>query len=503
MALSQEQLIMLDTLIYSDRVSNGSSIGTIVTQMRADIRANRTIGGASMSNQEWSELLDVIEKQPSLMNYTVQNLETRSSGMRVACFVDDVQTPTDVNVVFRGTSSDNEWKDNGSGGYLPDSAIQKEAAEYVKNLPAEYGNNMTVSGHSKGGNLAQYVTVTMAKTEYDRIANCVSIDGQGFSEEFMAKYADEIADKRNNITSISAENDVVNSLLYSVSGNRIYIKTEEQPGIFDYHKPAILLDSNGNLREKTSQSEIAVFFNEYTTSLISNMPEPMRSAMLDNAMLIVVSCFSGQFTMEDIFRTAGVIVGALDYVDNFIFHEIGQRYGIAAELLATYVAALCMPCVYLDDLLYAAGKAVGTVVAAMQNLADAVYKKLVSFGEQAKAFAEHFIQSFNKFAQSVTHWINKNVNPGYRYAEANPYINVDTAKLRAYAQRLAAVNKRIAALDKRLNRLYKKLDLGDMWTLMTADLLVDQSLRLKSCEKYLNETASDFDKVEQDVARLF
>lgn len=502
MALSSAQLIMLDTLIYSDYVQEGATVGSIVDRMRADIQAKRPISGASMSNREWTDLLNAIDNNPSVLDYTVRNLETQSSGMRAACFVKN----DDVNVVFRGTVTAEEWGDNGEGGYLPDSDIQQAAAEYVKNLPAEYGNNMTVSGHSKGGNLAQYVTIALAKTENDRIANCVSIDGQGFSDEFMDKYADSIAEKSASITSISAERDVVNALLYPVAGNRIYLKTAEQSELFDYHKPAILLDKNGNLREQTEQNELVKLINEYTSSLVTYMPEPTRSLLLDNAMLFTVAALNGKIDEEEIARFVGVGVGALQYMDNFIFHEIGERYGVAAEWIATVAAMITMPLIayrYMDDLLYATGNALKEAFANLQNLADGLYRKLVAFGDRVKALADHFAKSFAKFAYGVTHWVNKQCNPGYRYADANPYIDVDTAKLRLYAQRLAAVNKRIAALDRRLDGLYKKIGASNLGALISADLLIDSSLRLKCCERYLNETASDFDKVEQDVARLF
>ena len=71
---------------------------------------------------------------------------------------------------------------------LVDSAMTKyedlktdeDKAVYIKNLPKEYGNNITVTGHFKGGNKAQYVTIVT-----DRIGRCVSFDGQGFSKEFL------------------------------------------------------------------------------------------------------------------------------------------------------------------------------------------------------------------------------------------------------------------------------------------------------------------------------
>ena len=100
--------------------------------------------------------------------------------MRAACFVDDVNNPKDVNIVFRGTGNAYEWRDNGKGGYVSETEQQLRAAKYVEDLPSEWGDAMTVTGHSKGGNKAQFVTIAT-----NRIAKCVSYDGQGFSKEFL------------------------------------------------------------------------------------------------------------------------------------------------------------------------------------------------------------------------------------------------------------------------------------------------------------------------------
>lgn len=188
MSLSNAQLLMLDNLIYTDYVSDGMSVGEIITAIEND---DFNISSCEMTSSEWKELVSMVKAEPSLLNYKVTNYkDDNKTGMRVACFVNDESNPTDVNVVFRGTSGDYEWHDNGEGGYLSDTNQQQMAVDYVNGLPDKYGNNMTVTRHSKGGNKAQYVTVVT-----DRIAKCVSYDRQGFSEEFIQNYADQIAKK--------------------------------------------------------------------------------------------------------------------------------------------------------------------------------------------------------------------------------------------------------------------------------------------------------------------
>ena len=72
---------------------------------------------------------------------------------------------------------------------------------YIQGLKECYGdaaNHLTVSGHSKGGNRAQYVKILT-----DQVDRCVSFDGQGFSSEFLELYAEEIEQKNENLIPLS------------------------------------------------------------------------------------------------------------------------------------------------------------------------------------------------------------------------------------------------------------------------------------------------------------
>lgn len=85
---------------------------------------------------------------------------------------------------------------------------QKEALDYIECLPYE---DITVVGHSKGGNKAMYVAVTSGK-----VSRNISMDGQGFSKEFIDKYWAEINEKGAIITNYSVSSDYVHVLLFPV-----------------------------------------------------------------------------------------------------------------------------------------------------------------------------------------------------------------------------------------------------------------------------------------------
>ena len=133
---------------------------------------------------------------------------------------------------------------------------------------------------------------------------------------------------------------------------------------------------------------------------------------------------------------------------------------------------------------------------AAQKFYDAIvatYDKVKNYISGVKDNIKNFI---GKMGAAVKNWYNRNLNAGYKYASANPQINVDTYKLRTYAQRLQRVNGRISRLDGRLDSLYWRVGLLDLWNLMQADILTGYSWRLNRCVSYLNDTATDFENAE-------
>ena len=137
-----------------------------------------------------------------------------------------------VYVVYRGTGT-GRWYDNGDGLSNTSSEYQNVALRYFNDvldtLDLSGNVKLVVTGHSKGGNLSQYVTL---KSNYgDKVRYCISFDGQGFSPEFL-KSIDYTSSSRikqlcSRMYSICGDNDYVNVLGNKVIPklNTVYIKT--------------------------------------------------------------------------------------------------------------------------------------------------------------------------------------------------------------------------------------------------------------------------------------
>ncbi|MBD5160379.1 MAG: DUF2974 domain-containing protein [Ruminococcus sp.] len=115
-------------------------------------------------------------------------------------------------VVFKGTEGGQEWKDNVEGLGKEDTPAQIDAYNFVDSIEGK--DNITVVGHSKGGNKAMYCTIRC-----DNIKKCVAMDGQGFSDEFMRKYDKQIVKKASKIKNISYCSDYVHPLMRAIPGS--------------------------------------------------------------------------------------------------------------------------------------------------------------------------------------------------------------------------------------------------------------------------------------------
>ena len=495
MALSDAQLLMLNNLIYTKYVADGKQVKDIIHEMEAD---KFNINSCEMSSAEWRDIAETIKADKKLMEYTVTNYRSGSgddNGMRVACFVDNKNNPQDINVVFRGTGNAEEWRDNGEGGYLVETQQQKLAKDYINNLPEEYGNDLTVSGHSKGGNKAQYVTITT-----DRVKKCTSFDGQGFSEDFLKKYADEIEKKRHIITSISAENDVVNALLYPIAGTQIFIETPKQDNTLFYHKPNILIDKNGNFGKKTNPSEVSVLINEFSSYLISNMEEPERSYAINNLISVVVYFIHDEKEDNFALKTALSLSITAGHIDDFFFHSIEKVLGTTAKDTSVYLLSLVYPTLFIDDLIHSINKRREEIATKLMIFSQLIQRELEDLGEKAVRFSNFFVTAVNNFVGNMSVAFNRNFNTGYKQASANSYICIDTVKMRTYADRLNRVNTRIVKLDTRLDRLYRRVGLKDLFSLVQADAMTRYDWRLRRCVNYLYDTAYDFERADNSIA---
>ncbi len=314
--LNYEELILLDNFIYLRWESEKNALLIdIVNEILKDNNLDKLINKeenciVKMPAEEWTDTLEKMKIKPNLKNLKLHNLKSTNDGFRAACFIDDELNAT---VVFRGSSSKEEWDDNGKGAYEYDTKDQEKALFYINSLEFD---NITVTGHSKGGNKAQYVAVLSTK-----IKRCISVNGQGFSNEFIKKYSEDIENNKYKIICINCKYDYVNCLLNTIANQSYYISTELQINPFFYHKCNILLDKYGNLRKESKRAFFSKIINDFSTSLISDLPKELRILVMEGLMSIIEAFLCRNLINENIIKIAGGTLIILMYGKYFKYKE--------------------------------------------------------------------------------------------------------------------------------------------------------------------------------------
>ena len=232
--LSIEEIVLINNLLYCENL--GGPKGTFLSTSQE----SRTIGdyidgvlhnaakiendkeySTGVTGAEYKQIMWSIRPNEHLKNIIILQVHYESDcagGGRSALLYDPVGN--EAIVAFKGTQSDAEWIDNVSGLYQVPTAFQTNALNWFRSLDLEGYDTITVTGHSKGGNKAKFITLMD-----NRVDNCFSFDGQGFSDEFIKKYAHQIIMNQKKILNIIEESDFVNILLNDVGKKQFYLGT--------------------------------------------------------------------------------------------------------------------------------------------------------------------------------------------------------------------------------------------------------------------------------------
>lgn len=455
--IDDEQLLALSNLIYREGIQNGDTVGTIISRLDKEIEDNKLNDG-----ENWRRIIRNIKRDERLLSYSVQDYQNDDkTGFRALCFVDRVNDPSDVNIIFKGTVTDYEWDDNFKGAYLSDTELQEKARAYVEGLPKSYGNAMTVSGHSKGGNEAQYVTITS-----DRIKRCVSFNGQGFSVEFVGKYKSEIEQKRGRIKSISAQNDVINAFFISIAGSRIYIDAKAECG--GYHDLHTLLKEDGSLRAVTEQGESPKHVQSTTAWLLGALPTSQKIFLADNLAEL-------RLNMSKLGEPIGKIIGGIS-------DKCNQIGGLASDIHNQ-----------------------------IEGLVAFLYNEVVNLGEDAVAWSEDFMEGTMDFIGNTKDRVTEGVKQGGEFVMAaiggvfgqekqgkSVFIQVHPQNLRGYANQLRQCSDEQRNQMTAIRKIVKELP--DIWKGEAQDEFLVKFRNMEAVYRQLGETLEQYADLADKVA---
>lgn len=235
------------------------TVGEMVGALLQNV--NELQGDCAMSASEWEKSLLLMQQDPRLTSLKVLAYTNQpDNGLVAYCFSD--HTDDSGIIAFRGTTGIG-WVDNIKGGFVTDTPQQLKALEFFHDVDTVFNfDHYTMTGHSKGGNNSQYITIV----DGDKIDRCVTFNSQGFSAEFIRKYAAEISKNQNRIIAYESAWDVVNLLLNSIAGKRVVVGGESRLP-HNNHPPNRLLDQSGDIRKQDLRHPFYTGFQNFTVSL--------------------------------------------------------------------------------------------------------------------------------------------------------------------------------------------------------------------------------------------
>lgn len=228
--ITLRELIILNVLVYTEAFQKSENIEYILGKSVYDFINDFDIYNldkkeiGSMDENSFLAIVNTAREEKNLFSkIKIANINNEQ-GVISAIF----EFENDAIFVFRGTSGSLEWNDNREGIFEnnPDTKQQVKAYEYFeKNIFDSYlkvkYKNVYVTGHSKGGNKAQYIGVRAGRY----IKKVYSFDGQGFGDSFFEKYKENIKRYSKKIVNISGEYDYVNIIGELASSENIYLKS--------------------------------------------------------------------------------------------------------------------------------------------------------------------------------------------------------------------------------------------------------------------------------------
>ena len=318
MAFSVLQLLLLENLTYTYDSSfpfnllqsyEGQPLSSYLSAVRDEVldQNARVNLGSYITGADWLKLFGAIRRDSALMEMQIATTHRdKAEGGGDGFSVIFLHEPSHQAIIaFKGTQGADEWVDNFMGATTtsqPDGVSTPQQCNALRWYQEKYlalglsAYEITVIGHSKGGNKAKYLTLMD-----DTIDHCHSFDGQGFSDQFVEHYYNRIIERRPLINNHNVDRDFVNLLLNDFGNIQFYKGFQignGGGGFLENHCPnSFLLFLNGAqpLMVPAREGRAAGMerFDRYLNSMLRFMPEGQQACLSQMLGEVVIGARNG------------------------------------------------------------------------------------------------------------------------------------------------------------------------------------------------------------------
>lgn len=195
----------------------------------------------------------------------------------------------DACVSFRGTDSTiTGWRENFEMLYNDTVPAQHLSVKYLNRIAGKIKGDITVTGHSKGGNLAIYSSVMCSPKAKEKITEIQSFDSPGFTSEFVN--SQKYSEIENRIVKFVPEESMIGMLLSNTDAYRI-VKSDGE-GIHQ-HDPFLWIIENNDFVTGEKIHTKAKFINSTFKEWVNKFTPEQRELFVD-AMFDIVEATNAQ-----------------------------------------------------------------------------------------------------------------------------------------------------------------------------------------------------------------
>lgn len=309
---SDIRMMIATQVAYLDG-DEGLTVGELVEYTITNYGNKENLGKRQQAQLDTARYIrDIISNNPDMQDCNSwiikAAVDTNDQTGFYGCLIDT--RDGEAIVGFRGSESFdtgqyiNDWGLADVGLLNNQETIQQmQAREFTESIYKKYGNyysGYNFTGHSLGGNLAEHATVT--SPDGMPVHRCISYDGPGYSDEYIAAHESQIADRSKYIDHF--QYSWCGALLTPLPGTSYQtIKAhndEDNSGIMSYfwrhHTRNIEFDDNGNA-QKGERDILADSLGPITKN-IDDVPSVLWKTAPSLAVLWVIADSGKDFILE-------------------------------------------------------------------------------------------------------------------------------------------------------------------------------------------------------------
>ncbi|MCD1257394.1 DUF2974 domain-containing protein [Paenibacillus athensensis] len=494
--------------LYKNYTEGNLTVGDLTSYYKTKPEEMEQLKDRFASEGQFEEFQRVIteisDPGSRYFNWKVSRMQDNNATTGFVAYTFEPE-PGEAVVAFRGSEDmakleyRNDWQNNASSVYARQTVQQKDAEAYMAD-PAmkEYGS-ITITGHSLGGNLALYATLTADPHIRDAIASTQTFNAPGFNKEFIQAHQAVTEAMRGRIQEFQNKYDLVSSIMYNPTIPIIIdttAKDKKAQNIKDNHALDFLQIENGRFKRSDHQEkDIGCQVVSDFTQRLQTLPAPMLEGMVD----AIFAIWNGRIDHVDIAAAGLTLAG-------FVFFG-PEMIALVADVLVWAIVPELVKFV---------------VVPALQNAYQFAQQSAIELYEHAKVFVEgaiaaasrsvvvlrHTLQQFKEKAlQQVEHTVKGLINGikslwgSSKAVYAEEALDASISDLRTIGERLSRLQQRLGWIDDRMNTLRKLVDWEDKGSVILLDLRIGYDSDLRRCQDYVNDAADRLEQCERSIVQ--